>query len=210
MDRPLGYEEIGGKKVMPPWVRMCEIVPRAFQNACFAPTPQWSAELLGLCLQYWGNWPEHRDKGEGITLLGASGSGKSYAAAALANEILHAWGREQHVNIEWVSVPWAISELLDMKHFHMKEEFLSKKWWWYKADLLILDDIFQIPAGNSFNVTAEIIAIYHYRMENLLPTVITGNTDGDPWRVFEGVFNAPFARRVRDNCTGRTLILGEL
>lgn len=136
----------------------------------FFPRNKRQKEALALLLEYVNSFTEARKKElNGFYLYGYPGRGKTHLAAGVANELL-----KQNVPCVYVKTGELLSAIREKFKNGDKEEVITPL---KEVDLLILDDLGAEEEQSWF--TADVFRILDWRLEMLLPVIITSNLTVD-------------------------------
>jgi DNA replication protein DnaC len=215
-----GYELIHGSEALPDWSDREEVpappkwvrehlrLPRRYQYATLANAvaDDFNPVILSVARDYvegycYGDVAYY---GLGALLTGDSGQGKTWAAAAIVNEIVRTVG--QRVTVEWLPVAWRLQELFDYQRFGRQEEYFDLRKRLFNCDILVVDDL--MHASQYAPVKEFLMGLYDYRHQQRKPVITTANAivpyvdDDFDWSALEEAFNAPFVRRIVGDCSG--------
>ena len=122
-----------------------------------------------ICLNYVENFKGLSEKGNGLVMLGAVGSGKTHLAASIANYII----AEHKIQVVFGSVVSLLGEIKatysDDSTINETEILNELK----KTRLLIIDDLGKEKTSDW--VSEIFYSIINYRYENYLPVIVTSN-----------------------------------
>jgi len=154
----------------------------------FFPRSEKQKEALALLLEYVNSFNDAREKElNGFYLYGAPGRGKTHLAAGVANELL-----KQGVPCVYVKTGELLSAIREKFRDGDKEEVITPL---KEVDLLILDDLGAEEEQSWF--TADVFRILDWRLEMLLPVIITSNLTVD--EVAER-YSERIAERIKRMC----------
>ena len=143
-------------------------ISRTFDN--FKTTPE-NRIAYNLSMDYSKefNFLEGESKGNGLTLLGNVGTGKTHLAASIANYII----KEYNIKIVFGNVPSLLGEIKATYNHDSEISEMQILKELKETPLLIIDDLGKEKSSDWVN---EILySIINYRYENLLPMIITSN-----------------------------------
>lgn len=165
-------------------------------------------ELQEAVDDYVERYDSHQKTGQSLVLTGNSGTGKSYTAAAILNDIVTTWGEDYPISGRWFSILYDLQSLMDFRHFHNWDQYSSLIRTVRESSIVVLDDLLHVP---DFAQTKHIVmGIIEYRYQYQKPMIITmnaGMATGDFSEVAR-VFNAPLARKLEDMASDYTFVLG--
>ena len=145
-----------------------KFINRTFDN--FKTTPQNKAAYTRT-LEYAKGFKKLKgeDKGNGLTLVGNVGTGKTHLAASIANYII----RNHNIKLVFGNVTGLLAEIKATynKDSDISEMKLLKEL--KETPLLIIDDLGKEKTSDWTNEV--LYLIINYRYENLLPMIITSN-----------------------------------
>lgn len=143
--------------------RLCFPEAEKKQMCTFENADGSNEKIMRIAKSYADDFHHNYEKGIGLLLFGDTGTGKSYTAACIANELLshdrpvHMTHFERLINILW-----------DLKRG--RQEFLDNL---NKFDLLVIDDL---GAENTSDYTSSIVFnVIETRLNAGLPMIITTN-----------------------------------
>lgn len=119
---------------------------------------------LGFARKYVANWPQYRDENIGLMLIGSPGTGKTYAAACIANALV-----EQEIPVymaNMLSLTDQMARLFDDD----RPSFIASL---QKYSLLVIDD-FGVERTTSF-AQEHVYNIIETRYRSRKPLIITSN-----------------------------------
>jgi len=119
--------------------------------------------------------------GNGLILIGPTGTGKTTLAVAILSEIA-ANARQQNMIVKWETFARFVTahDLADISRDFDSGEYQQHK----KIKLLIIDDI-GTSRLTDFGET-ELASLFDYRYAALLPTIITSNLDAPEFKQYMG------------------------
>lgn len=134
------------------------------------------------------NWRDMKGNGIGFALYGGTGTGKTYAAAAVANAVIDMGGRA------WIATA---SKMVDM--FSVEKEVVESRLKYF--DLVVIDDLG--AQRETEYADQRIFDILDTRFNSSLPTIITTNMD------LSKPTNDRIYSRIIGACSGIFRISGE-
>lgn len=149
------------------------------------------------------------DARENVVLIGDSGTGKTHAASATLNEIVRSKAGEESVIARYLNLNTGLQDILDAKYFRNEEKYSSLLNKTLTADVLVLDDLLQLPGTPGAKDL--VFRIYEHRYAANLPTITTLNLKTgydqkvDTSKVVS-IYDEPFSRRLLDSAKKYTLI----
>lgn len=200
--------------VPPEWVRSRLHLPRKYQYCCLHSdvSAEYGDAVFKTARGFVESFGDELYYGGGVVLAGVSGVGKTWTAAAIANEVMSAYGRTEsgtdiQLSVEWLPVSWKLQRLFDYRHFRRQDEYYEFKNRIHRADLLVVDDL--LHASDFSQVKEFLFGLYDYRDQHSKPTVTTVNVMSKEtvWDDISAAFSVPFSRRLHDSAEGRTLVL---
>lgn len=163
--------------------------------------------LYDVATRYVENWVTNSHFGRWALFTGDSGRGKTWAAAAVMNEIQRVYGSGRRVSAVWFPVAWKLRMLFDHQHFRNKESYRELYNRLHESELVVVDDLLHVaeyPSAKEF-----VYGLLDYRAQHRRATILTANAliaPGD-WSHLEKAFSTPFARRIRQKAEGYTVVL---
>jgi DNA replication protein DnaC len=143
--------------------RLCFPEAERKQLCTFENDNGGNEKIMAIAKDYVDNFDDKYEKGLGLLLFGETGTGKSFTAACIANELL-AKDRPVHMT----HFERLFNTLWDLKRG--KQEFLDNL---NKFDLLVIDDL---GAENTSDYTSSVIFnVVETRLNAGLPMIITTN-----------------------------------
>lgn len=136
----------------------------------------------------------------GMIFAGATGKGKTHYACAVANEIIHHWGKTSDVSVKFFNMNLHLPLLLDNRYFKRYDDYARTIRTLENCDLLIVDDLLHV--ANVEWAKEVLYRIYEARYSKELRTITTLNlnpfADGNDadWSAISNMFNDAFMRRV--------------
>lgn len=109
-------------------------------------------------------WPKMRDENIGLMLIGDTGTGKTYAAACIANALIRKGVRAYMANVT------TISDIMSCMYSADREQLMQTV---KRCDLLIIDD-FGAQRSSDF-VNEQMYNLLETRIGTLKPLIITSN-----------------------------------
>jgi DNA replication protein DnaC len=95
---------------------------------------------------YLVNWPTFYQRGMGPIFAGRAGSGTSWTAAALANEIVLRSQGVKDITASWLSTSWMLKIILDYRDLKHSEGYNNLRNNMMKHELIVVDDL--LAAGH--------------------------------------------------------------
>lgn len=153
------------------------LVPKRFASKTldgYVATTTEQRKALNTCRRYAAEFPQIAETGRCLLLLGKPGTGKTHLSVAIANEIM-AKSSATAVYRTIGAVLQAIRATYDHSSDQSESQILSSL---ISPSLLILDEIgVSTEKPSDFELTT-LFAIINGRYEELRPTVIVSNLDG--------------------------------
>lgn len=153
------------------------LIPKRFAGKTldgYVATTQEQLKALGTCRRYVAEFPQISESGRCLLMLGKPGTGKTHLSVAIANEIM-AKSSATAVYRTIGAVLQAIRATYDHSSDQSESQILSSL---ISPSLLILDEIgVSKEKPSDFELTT-LFAIINGRYEELRPTVIVSNLDG--------------------------------
>ena len=178
-------------------------LPKKFMYASMGPEGQkvWDRSLLMVANDYVVDLHAALCHGKWALMLGRSGAGKTYAMGAMMNEILRVFD-DAAPDMFYMSATYMIPQLMDYRHFSMRDEYFGLKKRILDADILFVDDLLharEAPQTRDF-----LFEVFDRRDQKRLATVVTGNAvvTAEDWSAVDQAFNEPFRRRLQANAKG--------
>lgn len=153
-------------------------------------------KVSNFCRKYINRWPQMLENNIGVLFHGPVGTGKSFFACAIANELL-----QKHVPTTITSFPRLLNLLQDSNNRQWLLDCLGN----YK--LVVIDDL-GVERETSY-AAEQIFAVIDARSRAKLPTIITTNLtkqemENQPSMQYRRIFD-----RVREMCPAVVLIDGQ-
>lgn len=150
--------------------------------------------LLGMLLDYILRFKSYAEEGKAPALFGRPGTGKSYCAALVANELV---ANASVKTCVWAPTVEKLNHILDLRDFR-KESYFGSKQRLFEADFLVFDDFGQLrdfPRIREF-----FFEIVDHRYAWKKPTMFTANFTGATTKELEKeiakCFTESLARRI--------------
>jgi hypothetical protein len=213
--QPSPYEMIEGFKVnpkwnadlvpvTPAWVRDKVVLPRKLQYATFARelSYHYVPEIYETGRRYVSSqkWPFAKAHGHGPVLIGPPGTSKTWAAAAMLNEITLRYSEHYDISTAWISTFWTLPLILDARHFKNEDKFYYLRNKAHDAEIIVVDDL--LAAGDVEGGRNFIWSLYEYRNQHQKPTITTvtskAKDQDDVWRSIEKIFGKFFAVKLKE------------
>lgn len=147
--------------------------------------PESSASML--CRKYARNWKQNMRDNVGLLLYGSVGTGKSYYAACIANELIN-----QGVHVEVTTFPRIIRT---MQGFDVKDRAIDQL---MQPSLLILDDL-GAERDTSYG-QEQVFAVIDARLLSRKPVIVTTNLTFSELRSPSNIGLARIYDRVIEMC----------
>lgn len=122
-----------------------------------------NSEYLGFCKDYCDAWPQMLKENIGLLLWGGVGTGKSYAAACIANEILD----HHHADVMMTNFSRVLKGLFSAEDKNQYIEDLVK------YPLLIIDDL-GVERSNEYTME-QVYGVIDARYRTKKPLIVTTN-----------------------------------
>ena len=194
-DRKAEQEEADRKKAMEDRdkiskFRSLSMIDRKFDGVRFdqLKRTKFNEKNLRICERYVEKFPEMLQKNQGLLLWGDVGTGKSFAAAAIANALL-----EQVVPVVMVS----FVEILDRIESKVmtQEQIVSLV---NTANLVVFDDLG--AERNSDYALEKVYGIVDARCRKKLPMIVTTNLPMEQMKSEEDIRYRRIYDRIFENC----------
>lgn len=181
-------------------------IPKRFQEAWYTDWKE-GTPLNELILDYINNFDDHYRAGKAPFLVGKAGTGKTRAAAAIANAIKH--GADENLSVSWYSASEVFNQVLDAKDLYMKDLYVRLKSDLRSSDFIVIDDISTL---RSYPRLTELFwSVLDYRYSEMKPTLMTANFDlvdgEDFWVSLEHSLTPAISRRIKECSEGLTLVI---
>jgi len=138
--------------------------------------------------RYVDKFPEMLENGVGLMLYGDVGSGKSFAAACIANALIESGTPCLMTNFQRI-----VNELSN--GFSGKQEYIDSL---QKFDLLIIDD-FATERRTEY-MTEQVTAVIDARYRSKLPLIVTTNINPRDLMSADGIGEQRVYSRIMDMC----------
>lgn len=177
-------------------LRKDNICDPTYETVTLANDDGTNQKVSNFCRKYIDRWPQMLENNIGVLFHGPVGTGKSFFACAIANELL-----QKHVPTTITSFPRLLNLLQDSNNRQWLLDCLGN----YK--LVVIDDL---GAERETSYAAEqIFAVIDARGRAKLPTIITTNLtkqemENQPSMQYRRIFD-----RVREMCPAVVLIDGQ-
>ncbi len=164
---------------------------------------EFNPDFRATALTYLKSFDNAGSRGAGIMFAGPRRTGASSVASALTNEIVLRNMTRRDMTAVWLSCFYVLRMALDAKDLRLTESYSKMRKDFWKADLLVVDDLtasVDLPGGKSF-----VEGVYAYRDDHNLPTITTvtlpeaGTNLGD---FLNKTIGKTFADRLRESCKG--------
>lgn len=177
-------------------LRKDNICDPTYETVTLANDDGTNQKVSNFCRKYIDRWPQMLENNIGILFHGPVGTGKSFFACAIANELL-----QKHVPTTITSFPRLLNLLQDSNNRQWLLDCLGN----YK--LVVIDDL-GVERETSY-AAEQIFAVIDARSRAKLPTIITTNLtkqemENQPSMQYRRIFD-----RVREMCPAVVLIDGQ-
>ena len=148
------------------------------------------SKISNVCRKYCKNWYKVYNDNHGIIMYGDVGTGKTFYAACISNELA-----ERGINVLMTNIPVLISKM--SHNFEGEKEGILKKI--SNVPLLVLDD-FGVERTSDYTIekTYEIIDT---RYRSGKPVIITTNQDVEKWFKCRDIKMERIYSRIREMCS---------
>lgn len=154
------------------------LIPKRFEKrtlANYSAENEGQRKALSFCRHYVKVFDEIVESGRCMVLIGRPGTGKTHLGVAIANELLHKTSRTA-VYRTVGSILQAIRATYDRHSERSEADILSSL---VTPDLLVLDEVgVSKEQPSDFELTT-LFAIINGRYEQMRPTVVISNLDGE-------------------------------
>lgn len=177
-------------------LRKDNICDPTYETVTLANDDGINQKVSNFCRKYIDRWPQMLENNIGVLFHGPVGTGKSFFACAIANELL-----QKHVPTTITSFPRLLNLLQDSNNRQWLLDCLGN----YK--LVVIDDL-GVERETSY-AAEQIFAVIDARGRAKLPTIITTNLakqemENQPSMQYRRIFD-----RVREMCPAVVLIDGQ-
>ena len=177
-------------------LRKDNICDPTYETVTLANDDGINQKVSNFCRKYIDRWPQMLENNIGVLFHGPVGTGKSFFACAIANELL-----QKHVPTTITSFPRLLNLLQDSNNRQWLLDCLGN----YK--LVVIDDL-GVERETSY-AAEQIFAVIDARSRTKLPTIITTNLtkqemENQPSMQYRRIFD-----RVREMCPAVVLIDGQ-
>ena len=177
-------------------LRKDNICDPTYETVTLANDDGINQKVSNFCRKYRDRWPQMLENNIGVLFHGPVGTGKSFFACAIANELL-----QKHVPTTITSFPRLLNLLQDSNNRQWLLDCLGN----YK--LVVIDDL-GVERETSY-AAEQIFAVIDARSRTKLPTIITTNLtkqemENQPSMQYRRIFD-----RVREMCPAVVLIDGQ-
>ena len=180
-------------------LRNASLMDSRFRDAVFSNfrTTDDNRRNLQICQRYVERFPELEAKNQGLLFWGAYGTGKSYAAACIANELL-----SRGIPVFMTSLVKLIEAIMSREQ--TEASILERM---RKARLVVFDDLG--AERNSGYASEQVYSIVDGRYRQRLPTIYTTNLTLNEMKNPAGLDDGRVFDRIFENCypvefTGRS------
>jgi DNA replication protein DnaC len=186
-------------------------VPKRYEGAVVPRENggEWNADIHEVVVDFLANFGEHHREGRGPLLVGSGGTGKSYAAAAvalhLAQKVPEATGQEY--SFVWAPVGETMRTMANYRDLRRADLFFTLDAKLKKADLVVFDDFGFVGEFARFN--EDFYVYVNSRYENMLQTMFTGQFDlrKDGWNGLRARCGEALVRRLQEMCEGLVVLV---
>lgn len=177
-------------------LRKDNICDPTYETVTLANDDGINQKVSNFCRKYIDRWPQMLENNIGVLFHGPVGTGKSFFACAIANELL-----QKHVPTTITSFPRLLNLLQDSNNRQWLLDCLGN----YK--LVVINDL-GVERETSY-AAEQIFAVIDARSRTKLPTIITTNLtkqemENQPSMQYRRIFD-----RVREMCPAVVLIDGQ-
>lgn len=177
-------------------LRKDNICDPTYETVTLADDDGTNQKVSNFCRKYIDRWPQMLENNIGVLFHGPVGTGKSFFACAIANELL-----QKHIPTTITSFPRLLNLLQDSNNRQWLLDCLGN----YK--LVVIDDL-GVERETSY-AAEQIFAVSDARSRAKLPTIITTNLtkqemENQPSMQYRRIFD-----RVREMCPAVVLIDGQ-
>ena len=145
-------------------------------------------KLWGIVEKYAGLFPDYLEKGQGIMFYGNVGTGKTYAAAMIANSLL-----EDYYSVRMVTLPRLVNEINE--NWDDRNEKIDAL---CELDLLIIDDIGAERESDYMN--EQVLQVIDARYLSGKPLIVTTNLGDEDFTSVGSMARARIFSRLREMC----------
>lgn len=206
------FEEMESVNVPPHSIRQHFNAPSRFHLASLDRSVEhlFDQSVFDICRKYVQEFQRHRKTGQSLALFGDTGVGKTWAAAAVLNEIVRIWADGGSVTTAWLSVPTDLPKLFQYEAFRKQPEYYALFNRYQQANILVIDDLLHMPAHDFSKTKSFLYALLDYRYMRQRPVIITANAKvtKDDWSDIEDVMDGSFVRRIQQMTAGYTVVTG--
>ena len=146
----------------------------------------WHNQDLKASHKYVDNFQRYKNENVGLMFIGTNGTGKTYAAAAIANGLT-----DKGVSVLMANVTWFTAQMQEFNH----QAFLNTL---RNPDLLIIDDI-GAERQKEF-MYEQIYTIIETRYQSQKPLVISANITLDEIKTCTDIRQARTFERLKEMC----------
>ena len=153
-------------------------VPRKFLN------DKWNMDFLKEkpyyqdIKNYIDNFQENYDNGKGLFLYGPQGRGKTTVESIIAKEVVMMVNPDTFSKKQTFNVAFAMYDDIVKKQFDKEQSQL--KYFLYKSDLLIIDNVGNVTGKNEKQFSQRILEMILRKRDNdCLPTILSSNYNID-------------------------------
>lgn len=144
--------------------------------------------------QYAANWRDMQEANIGLALYGSVGTGKTFFAACICNEVIERGGTAYMLSV---------AEILDRaSNFKQDDELMQRIRYW---DLLVIDDL-GAERDTSY-AEEQVYKVIDARYKSGKPMMVTTNLSLD--KEAEGIAKSRIMDRVKEMCAVQVPIVGQ-
>lgn len=180
-------------------------IPKLFDNASLSTIKDEAVREFAN--HYVTEFTKYFLSGKAPLLLGSSGVGKTFVAAAIARALAFDEEFDYTAPVLWIDTVERLNHLLDLRDFRLASEYFDKKRKIKKTPVVVLDDVLQL---REFERIRELLfEIVNYRYSEKLPTIITANIQNtkEHWTELTREVGSPLARRMREMSEGLAILI---
>lgn len=166
------------------WVRELKkgIIGTSYQNMTF----EKSAFELKASHKYVDGFKRYKTENVGLMFIGSKGTGKTYAAAAIANALT-----DNGISVLMANVTWFVAKMQEFNH----QEFITSL---QRPDLMIIDDI-GVERENGY-MFEQIYTVIDTRYQSQKPLIITSNITLEEMKSCKDIRQDRIYDRLKEMC----------